>query len=219
MNPKKMNSTLWYSLGLVLLLCIAIPVLATGTAFARYRTDEEHQANFRVEEAAKVYMGKITFVEKEGEPTDEVESFDSNAEILWEDGDGAKTLTFHVANGENESKAYAKDQRFRIRVIAGPNAFEEGKEVPICIVFPPEEGSETERTIEATPKAIGTGTDLYMENGSGWIFTFFDGNGNEIYWDLPGKKFSYAEITLRADVSGTEGDIIFNVEIEPEVMS
>lgn len=217
MTRKKKNSTLWYSLGLVLLLCIALPVMSIGTAFARYRTDEELFAFFRVEEEAKVEIGTITVTAPETEGVEEEVSFSKQNTLEWKSENGRNVLTFSVANGASETESRKQDQRFRLCIIGGASLGGESAPV-ISLIIPSEDDSGSEKIIKAAAEPIGTNTLLYHQRGAGWIFTFFDENGEEIYWDLPGGRFSYVTITVSAAVAEGWNAAQIDIQAIPEIV-
>ena len=211
-TPKK-NSTLWYSLGLVLLLCITVPVLATGTAFARYKSDAETETVFAVKEKPVIYTGTVR------EDSDGEKSFEQTDELVWENDGETATLTLAVANGPEEGKSwYKSDQRIRIRIFASLGLWAEKETAEVKIVLPAEEGSEEGRTVQAAAERIKSGTYLHRIYGEGWILTFPDKNGEEIFWDIDGERFSYVTITVTAESSAMDGTALLIPEIKAEVI-
>lgn len=213
MNPSKKNSTLWYSLGLVLIFCIAVLVLATGVTFARYRRDIEAEVTFAAEEAAKICIGTVS--EEEGEKT-----FTMMGSPEWTDESGGKTLSFAVANMDSsDKKVFEKNQRIRIRIIGSAGLKTEGGITEIKLIFLSEEDSGEEISVTAAAEPIKEGSYLYQTEGPGWIFTFLDEDGEEIFWDLKGGSLSYAEIKIFVGSPNLESDVKIEPRISAEVLS
>lgn len=213
-----MNSTLWYSLGLVLLLCVAFPVLAVGTTFARYRTDADYPLVFEVKENAKVYLGNITVLSEESESEKEEITFAEAETFSWQREGNTAALTLTVANGKTVTESEDKTIRVRLCVIGGAGLWQKDGTAEISLVLPAEEGSEEPETITATAKTINPGTILHSEYGDGWVFTFVDENGKELFWDLKGGEFSYVTFKITANVSQIENSSQLEYRVTAEVI-
>ena len=109
MNRQK-NSSLWHLLCLALLLCMAFAVIATGTAYARYRTDAKAELLFEIRKPAELVIGTVINV-------DGNEEFNPEGIQEWKIEGNTATLEIAVSNGTNSVQA--KDQKVRLRLIGG----------------------------------------------------------------------------------------------------
>ena len=103
MSNPKMNNTRWHVQGLVVLMCILLPVLATGTAEARYRAEKTAEIQFQIWEPAQIYLGTLSgTTETEGEgtaATPEELTFHPDGELTWTESLGTYSMELAVANG------------------------------------------------------------------------------------------------------------------------
>lgn len=233
MSQRKPNRKAWYSLALSVLLCVGILVLATGTAFARYRAERREDIGFRVRVPDQVHFGTVSTVPEETEPEDEtqatdpaeptgeteppvmVEVFTPSEQLKWETEDGVTRLEFAVANGVSEDDYSARDQAVRLRVIGSLGIWNGTKTPTLSLVLPPEEGSEEEVVVTATVAPFAEGTALKMTYGDGWLYTFLDEQGEELFWELPGGELSFITMTIVI-----EGEVPENLNLlQPQVVA
>ena len=195
MNQRKPNRSLWYTLGLGVLLCIAALVVSTGTTFARYRTEESKDLTFAVRELEQARIGvfrKITEEEAtEARPVG-TEVFQPMETLDLETVNGIQRLQFVIANGEAKDTFSQSDLEVQLRLLA-TLTFWNGME-PAEIKLTITQSGETE-TMQAVPTPIVEGTALYYTHGGGWVYTLQDTEG-EITWTLPGGDFSYIDVTV-----------------------
>ena len=197
MNQRKPNSRTWYLLGFTALLCIVLLVTATGTAFARYRAEREAEIKFKVRVPDQVHLGTVTTVT---DPTSGApgEVFTPDTQLSWETKNGVTQLRFAVANGNSETDFSARDQRVRLRMIGTLGVWDGTQTTQLSLILPAlEEGGE-ERIVTATVTPFIEGTALQLTYGDGWLYTFLDEEGEEIYWELPGGELSYVTLTVAA---------------------
>lgn len=135
MNQHKTNNNLWYSLGLVAVLCICLLVTAAGTALARYRQEEKTLITVNVRPNSQIYMGSMRLVPKESlDPvsdstetaapeaetteTEMVEVFDPTIKPTWKSV-GADTMQMRlvVANGTSEADFSQEAQQVKLQFI------------------------------------------------------------------------------------------------------
>lgn len=204
MNRQK-NSSLRHLLCLALLLCMAFAVIATGTAYARYRTDAKAELLFTIRKPAELVIGTVINV-------DGNEEFDPNGIPGWKTE--GNTATFEIAVSNGSSGNGVKDQEIRFRLIGGLglSVGEGTAEVTLKIT---EDGSE--KIFYAEAEKILENTALHFEHGDGWVFTFFDENGKEFSRILEGGKSSYIKMSIIVDT--TEIDKENPLLIEPQFVA
>lgn len=230
MNQRKPNRKTWYSLGLTVLLCIALLAIATGATLARYRAEREKEVDYRVRVPEQIHLGTVSVVVEETEPEGEADATETTGEteapvttevftpssyLVWETKAGVTQLTFAVANGASASDYSARDQRVRLRMI-GTLGIWTGSQTPtLHLILPPEEDSDQERIITATVTPFTKGSALHLAYGDGWMYTFLDEEGEELYWDLPGGKLAYVTHTIVI-----EGEVPENLNLlQPQVIA
>lgn len=197
MNQRKPNSSAWYSLGLGVLLCIAVLVVSTGTAFARYRTERNKSITIVPREQDQILMGVLHTVTEE-EATDTLKAGDvilQQQPLEWEDVDGNSRLTLAIANGTSASDCSERDQTVRLRVAASLPVWNGESPAEMNLTIQSEEDPETSESLLAVPIAIEEGTALYNSFGSGWVY-IFQGEEGELTWLLPGGEFAPINMVL-----------------------
>ena len=137
MNHRKPNMKMWYSLGLTLLLSLAMLLVATGTAFARYRAERDREITFQVRKPEQIQLGTISVIEKDGDEADLL-IFHPSQQLLWKTEDGVTKLEFVVTNGMSVTDYSARTQQIRIRMI-GSLGLWNGTAVPEILIIPPQE--------------------------------------------------------------------------------
>ena len=187
---RQKNSLLRHLLCLALLLCMAALVIATGTTYARYRTDAEAEILFEVKTPSQIIIGTV-LTNAEGN-----EEFDPNGILGWKTEGNTATLEIAVSNGSSGNSV--KDQEIRFRLIGGLglSVGEGTAEVTLKIT---EDGSE--KIFYAEAEKILENTALHFEHGDGWVFTFFDENGKEFSRILEGGKTSYIKMSIIVDTT------------------
>lgn len=198
MNQRKPNSSLRYSLGLSIVLCIAALVISMGTSFARYRTEKNGDLTFAVREGTSVYVGTIQTDTIQG-----TEVFQPQDELYWEYVDGSAQLNMVIANGPSMSQYAIRDMEVQFRFV-GTLAFWQGMEpARMYVTIPSEKDPNVTETLQAVATPIAEGTALHYEYGDGVLYTIQDANG-EIARILPGGKFSGIEVTITMENLTTE---------------
>ena len=187
---RQKNSLLRHLLCLALLLCMAALVIATGTTYARYRTDAEAEILFEVKTPSQIVIGTV-LTDAEGN-----EEFDPNGIPGWKTE--GNTATFEIAVSNGSSGNGVKDQEIRFRLIGGLglSVGEGTAEVTLKIT---EDGSE--KIFYAEAEKILENTALHFEHGDGWVFTFFEENGKEFSRILEGGKSSYIKMSIIVDTT------------------
>ena len=217
MNHRKPNMKMWYSLGLTLLLSLAMLLVATGTAFARYRAERDREITFQVRKPEQIQLGTISVIEKDGDEAD-LMIFHPSQQLLWKTEDGVTKLEFVVTNGMSVTDYSARTQQVRIRMI-GSLGLWNGTAVPEILIIPPQEdGDEEIAAVKATAEPLPEGTSLYYTYGEGWLYTFLDEEGKELTWELKGGRFDYAEILVTIDGQIPDNPSMLQPYVTAEVM-
>lgn len=210
MEGKK-NTSAGYLLCLALLLFAAFIVIATGTAFGRFRTDVDKDITFEIREPLGIEVVTVT---DDGSGNESFDPDGTHEFVVAEDNKTA-SLEIAVSNGTfsetpGESDYSAYDQKIFIRVIGG-NELTVGEKPAELTLFIGDE------KFTATAERTAENTLLYYENGSCWIYTFEE-NGRELFRILEGGKFSRIKLKLVIDLSGT-GDEHKAFLIEPQFIT
>ena len=203
---RQKNSLLRHLLCLALLLCMAALVIATGTTYARYRTDAEAEILFEVKTPSQIVIGTV-LTDAEGN-----EEFDPNGIPGWKTEGNTATLEIAVSNGRSGN--VVKDQEIKLLIIGGLglSVGEGTAEVTLKIT---EDGSE--KIFYAEAEKILENTALHFEHGDGWVFTFFDENGKEFSRILEGGKTSYIKMSIIVDTTEIDKDL--HLMIEPQFVA
>lgn len=223
MRNLKMNQSLWHLQGLAVFVCVLLLILATGTAEARYRAEQDASAEFQVAEPAQIYLGTLSVVssESDGEAvrTSEAQSvFDADGKLVWTEKEGIWSLELAVANGPAEESFSAKDQQFRLQIIGSLGLGTEKAFPKIELKVPSEEDPETVETFQGTASRIIEGSTLYHAFGSGWIIRFQNAEGEEPLWILKGGAQSYRRFTIVVENIPTDSEILLYPQVEAGVM-
>ena len=209
MNQRTPNRIVWYSLVLILVLCIGFGAISAGTAFARYRTELEKSVTFEVQEPEQISLGTLedkTFTTKE--PVWE------KVEIETEPGKTKTILQMELAmaNGTSDTVFSQQDQRVSLRLLGSVGLWDGEAPVVISLL----QGKEP--SIQATATPIAEGTALYHSFGAGWIFTFQDTEGEELSWNLPGGQFNYVRMTVTIENAVTTADSLIQTLVVGKVI-
>ena len=203
---RQKNSLLRHLLCLALLLCMAALVIATGTTYARYRTDAEAEILFEVKTPSQIVIGTV-LTDAEGN-----EEFYPNGIPGWKTE--GNTATFEIAVSNGSSGNGVKDQEIRFRLIGGLG-FSVGEGTAEVTLKITEDGSE--KIFYAEAEKILENTALHFEHGDGWVFTFFEETGKEFSRILEGGKSSYIKMSIIVDT--TEIDKENPLLIEPQFVA
>ena len=216
MKRRKLNRSLWCSMGLAVLLAVGALAAATGTAFARYQIEEKVDTFWFARGLEPIYLG----VMKE-QPDADQPVFDRDAQASWVKVDGVYQLRFAVANGTDPLTDYAlNDQKIRVRIIASPE-FWDGSDATLpvlTLVLPLREGETEPRTYTATacpvnPEDVEDGETLLGAGfGDGWIFRFEDDFGGDVGVELPGGDLNILELQLT--LSGVPEDMVHLLQLQ-----
>lgn len=181
MKQKKTHISLL--LGIAALLMAASVILATGTAFARYRENQNADVVLNAQKPGKVLLWAGNNPETDYVP----------GEGVWESVDGEQVLNFMVTNTGSDGVSAAYDQSFRVRLVASLGAWDGASDFKVRLTITEQELSHI---YYATVKPIKKDTALYREFGEGWYFTFLDNKDRELYFDLAGQERSTIQMQL-----------------------
>ena len=220
MKRRKLNRSLWCSMGLAVFLAVGALTAATGTAFARYQIEEKVDSYVFIRALEQIYLG--TMVEKTDPATNTIQRvFDKDTQGSWVKVDGICQLQFAVANGTDPLVDFAlQDQNIRVQLLAS-REFWDGRDdtLPeLTLVLPLREGEDAPRTYTAkatpiNPKDSKNGESLLGKSfGDGWIFRFEDEFGREVQINLPGGDLNTLELTLT--LSGAPEEMVHLLQLQ-----
>ena len=187
MNRKNKNIFRWSALGLSVLLMTTALLLATGTAWARYRAEIDMLLNFKAKKPVTVSVGQID---------SETSEFTIPGELAWEMTEGQQKLRFAVANCEKADEFPKEDQRFQVRLVGGLGIWTGEAPAAITLTIHADTADGEPTVVEAQPVRIQEETLMYNTFGDGWIFCFLDEDGEELSWTLEGREFSCRQMDL-----------------------
>ena len=211
-HNKPMTRIQGLCLLLLLVLSIGCLVAATGTTFARYRSESKEDLLFQVREPNQVLLGTVQMAQADSEK----ETFASSERLEWTVQDGIASLTFSAANGSDSENFSPGDQAVRLRMLGSLTLAEKGTmpELVVTYVYKKTmvDGTEKEETKTVTGEVsyIVEGSSLYNTYGPGCLYTFYETTAEgkrEVTWELPGGKLSYITLTIQStgDISGITG--------------
>lgn len=187
MPSEKQNH---YWIGLTVLLLVMSLVLSVGVAFGRYRTKLDPFEYWFAPRAESQLL--LWGVDDQDGLTDLPGSWTLNTE--------GSTLEFAVTNGTS-SQYSANDLNFMVRIAVPSNA---GNVLDLLLTSGGTAG------INTTAQAIKSGTRLYEEFGEGWLYRFYDSDGNEMTWTLAGGTLSEfrAELFCKGKIDDSLGSLM-----------
>lgn len=195
MKQRKKNRTLWLAAALLPILLLGCLIASTGGALARYRAERKEIISFEVRPPDQVVLGKMVTAE------DETVSFDASAQGVWEIVEGKQQLEFTIANGTAADAFSQENQRIHLRLIGTLGIWNGSEELKLTLEVPSEEDPEETETYEATVTRIQNGSPMYTTFGDGWVFAFFDEEGEELSWLLEGGTLN--TVTMKLLLEGT----------------
>lgn len=190
MIQRKKNISRWALPALLLLMVLGCVIASTGGALARYRAERRESIEFQVRPPEQIALGKMVTAE------DGTTTFDSTAQGVWETVDGKQQLTFTIANGTGADNFAGENQRIHLRLIGSLGIWDGSETFTVKLQVPSEEDPEETETFEATVTRIREGSPMYTTFGDGWVFAFFDEEGEELGWLLEGGVFDSVTMTL-----------------------
>ena len=215
MNQRNKKHSLWYSLGLGVLLCIAALVVSTGTTYARYRTERTGTVKFAVQEPEQILLGTLHTI-TDAEATEELPKgtvvLQKQDTLYWENVDGTRRLTPVIGNGSSEYQYSQRDQQVQLRLLGSLGLSTGEGPVKMYLEIPSEEDPETTESLQAVAVPIEPGTALYYTFGSGWVYTF-QGTEGELYWTLPGGAFNTIQLTITMEGVPSQEEAVVTPQI------
>lgn len=202
------------SMLLLLVLCIGCLAAATGTTFARYRSERQEDMLFEARKPDQVLLGTI----QTDQEKDTFVPCTPSEQLQWvvDEANGTASLTFAAANGLNEHNYSSKDQAVKLRMLGSLTLAENGTMPELVVTYVTRrtmidgtEKAET-KTVTGEVSSIVNGSALYHTYGSGYLYSFYETTGEgkrELTWELPGGELSYVTLTIQTtgDVSGITG--------------
>ena len=201
MNQRKPNRIAWYSLVLLLLLCTGILVMSTGTAYARYRSQRDADITFEVGVPEQICLG-----------TPGKNNTFSPEEPQWKTVEGITRMYLAVANGTSDTDFAAGNQRIYLRFLGSVGLWTGESAAKISLLQP--DGT----LIPAKAAPIAEGTALYHAYGAGWIYSFQDEEGEELFWELPGGELSFVSLTVTIEDEALTTDSLLRTLVTGEVI-
>ncbi len=159
MKFRNKKSKIWLNFLSSILLCGILLSTVFGSAYARYEASVSKNVDFQY----KNESGQIYIRSVESGETE------------------AATTEFVLSNGTAAENYCSYDQKASISVFATI-----GLGNPDNFIITLVDGSTS---YVASYTAVVKGTALYSNYGPGWIYHFYDANGEEITWEFPGNKF------------------------------
>ena len=193
---------------LCLFLCVGALAASVGTAYARYRSEQNEKLLFEVRKYDQLVLGSIRTVE-------EKETFvplGDQEQLAWtvDEESGIASLTFAAANGSDSKNFSVKGQSVKVRMLGSLNlaATETGIPPELTITYKCKKlnGEEAENTVQGEISYLTEGTALYQTYGGGFLYTFYEDTAEgkeELKLELPGGEFSYITFTVKTAGNAT----------------
>jgi hypothetical protein len=187
-EPRKTQPQRWkLQASAALVFTVLALCLLSSTVWARYQISKEAELTLVPESQGQtIYFLPLESQDQETEDNQETEE---SQNISWkksETEENAYTMTFRLANGQDEEKYCEQDQTAALRLIA-QGAVDQNMKITLTY--------GNEEPIEATGTEITEGTVLYDSYGSGMTYRFYK-DDQEVTWTLTGGAFSTQEITI-----------------------
>lgn len=198
MNRRKQNISRWALPLLLAFLVLGCLMASTGGALARYRAERREEISFEVRLPEKICLGQMVTAE------DDTVSFDPVAQGTWETVEGKQQLTFTIANGTGEKDFSGQDQQIHFRLVGTLGIWNGSDDLKLTLEVPSEEDPEETESYEATVTRIREGSPMYATFGDGWVFAFFNEEGEELSWLLEGGAFDSITMTLTLEGAAQE---------------
>ena len=204
---------------LLLFLCIGCVAVATGTTYARYRSEGGDDMLFEVREPDQLELGTIQ--EEKFVPHDPLD------QLQWtiDETNGIASLTFTIANGSDEKNFSMKEQSVKLRMLGTLNLAVIGTPPELTVTYGSEKlnGEAVEKTAVGEVSYLVKGTALHHSYGDSLLYTFYETTAegkDEVTWELPGGELSYVTLTIKmtGDISEKSGllqPVIVAEPVEP----
>ena len=190
MRVQSRKKQAWLRFLTTFLLCIAFVSLAFGITYARYEDTLSKTFTLQYEaQSGQIYIRSVENKDREiteNEPVaedsegvvaekEENENSESN-DIL----ENAYAIDFIISNGSDQENYCTYDQEASLSLFATI-----GLENPENFIITLADGTTT---YLASSTEVVKGTELYTTYGPGWMYHFYDAEGNEITWEFPGTQ-------------------------------
>ena len=173
-------------LGLAALLVLISVVLTIGVTWARYRTElNPFEYWFVARNPQQVYL----WGEKTGDTY-------TGLPGSWTVSESGSSLPFLVSNG---IATEFPEQNVRIAIqVAATEGIGSGDNLILQLAVV---DGEHEPIYDGKAERIASGTTFYNQFGDGWLYRFYDEEGNEMTWVLEGGQLS--EFSAELHISGS----------------
>lgn len=202
MSQRKLNISSWCRLGLLVILVMVLPLLCVGVTYGRYRAQTVSNLVFAPEGLSQIYLGQS--VESDGALTGMPDEWTVSE-------DGVYSMGFCVSNGDAADSFASEDKMACVRLLAGPALKNGGDKAVLTLTVAGEQG---ETSYTATPVAIPADTVLYNKFGEGWVFCFYDEEGQELTWKLEGGTRSVIPMKLELSEAELTGECILQLQAQ-----
>ena len=205
-NNRRVTRMHGLQLMLLLFLCIGCLAVATGTAYARYRSEGEDDLLFEVRQPDQLVMGTIQ--EEKFVPLAPAD------QLQWtiDETNGIASLTFTIANGSDKKNFSEKEQTVKLRMLGTLNLAVTGTPPELTVTYGSEKlnGETVEKTAVGEVSYLVKGTALHHSYGDSLLYTFYETTAegkDEVTWELPGGELSYVTLTIKmtGDISEKSG--------------
>lgn len=165
------------ALGLIFVLIAVSAALTIGVAWGRFRTELTGNIHFQNRQPAEIclYGGK-----------DDTGYIDLPDQWTVTESGAGSSLSLLVTNGTIEKYAQ-NDVNFYLR-LATTDGIGDAENLKISLYVNTIDGAVS--AYDAVAQAISQDTQMYEQFGSGWVYRFYDTDGNEAEFSLPGGALS-----------------------------
>lgn len=173
MFQGKEHNFAWNRIGLLAVLFVVSLMLAVGTAWGRYRTQLTGDIYYQTREPTQIYL----FGGKD-------ESGYTQLTDHWQvvAGGGGSSLPLLVSNTDGTSIP-RRDIRFSLR-LAATQGIGAGENWSLSLHVTGADGSVS--VYSGVAQAIASDTELHDQFGDGWVYRFYNTDGSEVEFTLPG---------------------------------
>lgn len=186
MRVQDKKKQAWLRFLTTFLLCIAFISLTFGITYSRYEASLSKTFALQYEaQSGHIYIRSVEKNDSEipenqsvvGETaaTEEIENSESN-DVL----ENAYAVEFIISNGSDKENYCTYDQEATLSLFATI-----GLGNPENFIITLADGNTT---YLASCSEVVKGTELYTTYGPGWMYHFYDAEGNEITWAFPGTQ-------------------------------
>lgn len=206
MDKRKLNILRRYGLfPAILCLCFCV-VLGVGISYARYQSDFLTTSFW--------FTSSITdAVRMHGEVTDEdIEQIRSGiwpeTPAAWSYSGSKAELRFSMSNGESAEQYATRNQCVSVELIASLS-IEDPEKLAVTLTVTGMDGERVQYVGAA--QQLTEGSRYYSTYGDGWVYLFYDEEGEEVTLLLEGGELRYTNCVLT--VVGNTGSSLLSLEM------